>query len=113
MIFPTIAVSLVCDGCTVKRASGINTAELQPVCWNVSDLIGKQVHLEVYDIGTVEPRDFIMVDQVVASDSAALPASYAKRFDPDAPKDSAEVADKAPAAYRSLQAGEFHEVAVP
>ena len=107
------AVALVSDGCAVRRASGRNTAELQPLCWDVRDLMGKKVHLEVYDSGTVEPRDFIMLDHVVASDSTALPTSYAKRFDPDDPKSSAEVADAVPPAYKALQSAEFHELAVP
>ena len=107
------AVALVCDGCTVKRAGGKNSAELEPVCWDVHGLMGKKVHLEVYDSGAVEPRDFIMLDQVVASDSAAIPASYAKRFDPDDPKSSAEAADGLPAIYKAMQAGEFHEAPVP
>jgi hypothetical protein len=107
------AVALVSDGCTVRRATGRNTADLEPICWDVRDLIGKQVCLEVFDSGTAEPRDFIMLDQVVASDSTAWPASYAKRFDPDDPKDSAEVANSIPPSYKALQAGDSHEITIP
>lgn len=107
------AVALVCGGLTVRLATGRNTAELEPALWDMRNLMGKTVHLEVYDGGTTEPRDFIMLDQVVASDNYGQPASFAKRFDPDNPKYAAEAADSTPTDYKRLQAGEFHEKAVP
>jgi peroxiredoxin/transglutaminase-like putative cysteine protease len=107
------AVTLVNDGLTVRRTTGRNTAELEPACWDMRDLMGKTVHMEAYDSGTDEPRDFIMLDQVVASDTYVDPPSYAKRFDPNDPENSAEVADSMPGSYKTLQAGNFHETAVP
>jgi hypothetical protein len=64
------AVNLVVDDVVVRSATGRGSAELEPVSWDVHELVGRRARLEIVDHAT-GPWGHLMVDQVLFSDVPA------------------------------------------
>lgn len=60
-------LNLVVDGKVVRTATGRNSEQLLPECWDVSEFIGKEAVLEIVDDETRE-WGHILVDHIVFSD---------------------------------------------
>jgi len=101
-------IALVCNGVAIKVATGTDSYELSPIMWDLAAWRGKPAKLVVYDCGTSESRDGIMVDGVTASDSATTPPTFADRHDPNNPAHANRVAADLPEEWKALQTGNFH-----
>lgn len=106
-------VALVCDGTTVKTATGKNSYEMAPVAWDLKPWIGKKARIIAYDAGKIEMRDGIMLDAVTASDSPQTPAAFKDLHDPNNSAHAARVAADIPEDYKAIQDGNFHISSTP
>ncbi|MEN6644615.1 MAG: ankyrin repeat domain-containing protein [Armatimonadia bacterium] len=115
-------VALVVDGVAARSATGADSDEMLPACWDVRDLVGRQAHLEVIDAGDgdtdlssghPEGRDYLLLDDLRFSESAAVPADFARGFNPDDQVMARQVERLAPDYYQQLRAGRVHAEYVP
>lgn len=64
------AVNLVVDNVVLRSATGNDSSTLDPVSWDVHELIGRKAHLEIVDHATGS-WGHLMVDQILFSDVPA------------------------------------------
>ena len=67
----TACVNLVADGTVVRTAMGSGRNRLGPVSWDVRDLDGREVRIEILD-DLPGPGWHVAVDQIVQSDAPAV-----------------------------------------
>jgi len=82
---------LLVDGQVQRSATGNNSPCLTHGCWDVRDLIGKTAELVIGDCARDAPRGYIMVDNIVFSDSSATPKAIPKGMSMIATTEQGEV----------------------
>ena len=72
-------MSLVVDGAVVRTATGNDCGDLNWTNWDVSELAGKQAHIEIVDENGTGGWGHILADHFVLSDTAAKPCDTRPR----------------------------------
>jgi hypothetical protein len=68
--YPGVAcLNLRVDGKVACTATGADSPELHPACWDVSEWIGKTAHFEVVDSTRATARGYVMVDAIRLTDT--------------------------------------------